>query len=471
MIGPGARVKNILLAIAVFSVALYAFYPLDARRSPAGPGAIELQFWHPWTGQYADDLVEVVAEFNRTHPGIHVNPLFMPTGAGENMKFFVSVAGGVPPDVVFVDGAQVASWANMGVLRPLDDFLNQAGITRGDYFDPSWEQCEYNGKIWALPAAADPNFALVWNKHHFRQAGLDPERPPRTIEELEEYALRLTRFDAKGQIERLGFLPTFVPHGSIAVLTWGWAFGAEFYNEKTQEFTCDDPHAVEAMEWVLHMLNRYGGHEKVLNFESGFGFSAQEPFIQRDLSMSIAYLPYAQDIVRFAPDLEFGLAPMPRKAGVEEGPEWIGGWTMAIPFGRRGHEKEAFELIRWMCADETGTRYMGRTMKLLPAYRKSPFFTEDLREDGDRSPEIRVMRAFYDILQRAKRVRPVTPVSAYYMTELMRALGETRTGKKPPQQALKDARRKVTEEWHKAMTRTLARHVRAETQPAATTGR
>jgi multiple sugar transport system substrate-binding protein len=464
-------VKNWLLGIAALAVAVYAFYPLESPWSTPAEGVTVLQFWHPWTGQYAEDLAEVIAEFNRTHPRIQVNALFMPTGAGENMKFFVSVAGGVPPDVVFVDGAQVASWAAMGVLRPLNDLMAETGVSRDDYFEPSWRQCEYNGKAWAIPAAADPNFALVWNKHFFRQAGLDPERPPRTIQELEDYALKLTVFDKKGEIERLGFLPTFVPHGSIAVLTWGWAFGAKFYDERTQQFTCDDPHAIEALKWILHMQKLYGGQERILNFESGFGFSAQEPFIQRDLAMSIAYIAYAQDILRFAPDLEFGIGPMPVKQGVTPGSEWIGGWTMAIPYGTRGHEKQAFELIRWMCADKVGTRYMGKTMKLLPAFRKSPFFEKDIEEGRPDDPEVRVLKAFYEILQRAKRVRPVTPVSAYYMSELMRALGRARNGSLTPEQALKEAREKVTEEWLKVKARAQARHVRAGSPSAGQPGK
>jgi len=465
-------VKNFLLAIAALAVVIYAFYPLESRWKASSPDVTVLQFWHPWTGQYADDLAEVIAEFNRTHPKIQVNSLFMPTGAGENMKFFVSVAGGVPPDVVFVDGAQVASWANMGVLRPLDDLLAAASVDKAHYFEPSWKQCEYNGRVFAIPAAADPNFALVWNKDHFRQAGLDPERPPRTISELEEYAQKLTVRDKKGEIERLGFLPTFVPHGSIAVLTWGWAFGAEFYNEKTQAFTCDDPRAVEAMKWIMRLQNEYGGQERILNFEAGFGFSAQEPFIQRDLSMSIAYIAYAQDIVRFAPDLDLGIGPMPVKEGVDLGCEWIGGWTMAIPYGERGNEQEAFELIRWMCADPVGTRYMALTMKLLPAYRESPFFTKDLAGDVSNKPDIRLMKAFYEILKRAQRVRPVSPVSAYYMTELMRALGRIRNGSKTPEEALREARDRVTDEWHKSQKRAQARHVRAANRAAgASSGR
>jgi ABC-type glycerol-3-phosphate transport system substrate-binding protein len=136
---------------------------------------------------------------------------------------------------------------------------------------------------------------------------------------------------------------------------------------------------------------------------------------------------------------------------------------MAIPFGDRGHDKEAFELIRWMCGDPIGTRYIGRTMKLLPAFRKSPFFEKDIKGD-------RVMEAFYEILQRAKRVRPVSPVAAYYMTELMRALGRIRNGALTPEDALTEARQNVTKEWVKTKSRIPPRHVQAATQPAAAPG-
>jgi multiple sugar transport system substrate-binding protein len=454
----GVTSKAALLSIATVGVVAYLFVPVRSKWTPPGPDVKIIQFWHGWTGEYADTLARVVAEFNRQHPRIRVQPLFMPTGAGENMKFFTAVAGEVPPDVIVVDGTQVASWGNMGVLRPLDDFLAEAGITKKDYFEPAWNQCVWDRTTYALSAAVDPNFALIWNKHHFRQAGLDPEKPPATIKELEEYTMKLTQWSDDGQIDRLGFLPTYAPHGSIAVLTWGWAFGGEFYNPETEEFTCTDPRIVEAMDWIIHLQDRFGGQEKILNFEQGFGFGAQTPFNQRDLSMCIAYVPLVQDTVKFAPDLEFGIGPMPKKEGVALGSEWVGGWTMAIPKSKRGNDKEAFELIRWMCASDEGTRFVASTMKLLPAYRNSPFFKEDIHEDP-------VLVAFHEILKCAERTRPITPANAQYMNELLRALGQSRNKKWPPAEALQRARDRITKEWTRIKTRTDAR-LRVETRQA-----
>jgi multiple sugar transport system substrate-binding protein len=356
----------------------------------------------------------------------------------------------------------------MGVLRALDHRLAEAGIEKADFWAPSWNQCRYNGRTWAVSAAADGNFALVWNKHFFRQAGLNPERPPRTIKELEAYAKKLTVQDEKtGRIERLGFLPTYVPHASIAVLTWGWAFGGRFYNEETGAFTCDDPRNVQALQWIYDLQEEYGGRRKLLAFQSGFGFSAQDPFNVGKLAMNISYISQTQEIKKFAPNLEFGIGPMPKKEGVESGSEWIGGWTMAIPYGDRGNEDEAFEFIRWMCASDEGTTFMARTMNLLPAYKPSSFFEEDVKKD-------RVLQVYYGILQRAKHTRPITPVNARYMTELMRALGRvlnTRPDDPPedqwsPERALKRARIDTTREWEKMQKRTKATHTLSDESPS-----
>ncbi|MFL5804337.1 MAG: extracellular solute-binding protein [Roseiflexaceae bacterium] len=94
-----------------------------------------------------------------------------------------AVASGTPPDVVWVDGPQVAEWAARGVLEPLDDLIGTAGIKPEDFWTPSWNQTVYNKKVWALTRSSDANFGFYWNKDIFKEVGLDPEKPPQTIAE------------------------------------------------------------------------------------------------------------------------------------------------------------------------------------------------------------------------------------------------------------------------------------------------
>jgi ABC-type glycerol-3-phosphate transport system substrate-binding protein len=72
-----------------------------------------------------------------------------------------------------------------------------------------------------LPWTSDV-YALFWNKDLFRAAGLDPERPPQTMEELAGYAARLTARDAKGNLVQIGFLPDpSRPHNELYARMWG----------------------------------------------------------------------------------------------------------------------------------------------------------------------------------------------------------------------------------------------------------
>src|SRR5207244_10417534 len=125
-------------------------------------------------------------------PDMRLRLLFTRNDLSTNQKFFTAVAAGTPPDITFVDGPQVASWAERGALTPLSPLFRGAGVRETDYFPPTWKQNVYNGEVWALTYCADPNFSFAWNRDSFRKAGLDPDRPPQSIEDVNEIWDRLT---------------------------------------------------------------------------------------------------------------------------------------------------------------------------------------------------------------------------------------------------------------------------------------
>ncbi len=189
-----------LLALSLLVVVL-AGCGTSERDSRAAGGVVNISIWHPWGGSQKEKFEKVVEAFNKAHPNIHCKALFTPNDLSNNQKFFTAVAAHRPPDAVFVDGHQCASWAEQGSLQPLDDRLRKSGIKPHDYFTPCWDQNYYKGHAWALTYCADPNFALVWNKKVFREVGLDPEKPPLTIEELDRYNEICTKVE-RGKIVR-----------------------------------------------------------------------------------------------------------------------------------------------------------------------------------------------------------------------------------------------------------------------------
>ena len=339
----------------------------------------EITLWHPWGGVQKEKLDYVVAEFNRTHKKFQIRSVFTPTDLSSNQKFFTAVAANKPPDITFVDGTQTAAWAEQGGLEPLNKCLAKDGITRNDYFPPCWDQNVYRGKVWALTYCADPNFAFVWNKKVFREVGLDPDKPPTTIAELDRYNKIITK-RVGGKIVRMGIIP-WAQYGSAnSMYTWGWAFGGDFFDLKTNKITADNPRLIKALEWMVEYAKKYDV-TKVSAFASGFGSREQNPLYIGQVAMECLHIGGIEEIKQYAPNLDYGIGYLPAPPNGEAHSSWVGGWCIAIPKGSK-HPKEAWEFIKWCCRSPEGTSLVGRVQGLFPGYRKSPYLKEVRNKPG-----------------------------------------------------------------------------------------
>jgi multiple sugar transport system substrate-binding protein len=420
------HLKTRCIIAIILGLTLAAFLAgCGEKTTGSSNGVVSISVWHPWGGSQKERLAEVVEEFNRTHPNIKVRAVFTPNDLDSNQKFFTSVAANKPPDAIFVDGPQVAAWAEQGAIQPLDDYIAQSAIKPTDYFAPCWEQTSYRGKIWAMTYCADPNFAFAWNKKVFRDCGLDPEKPPTTIEELDKFNDRITKIES-GRIIRIGIIPWAQFGNANATFTWGWAFGGGFYDPVAHKITANDPKVVKAMEWMTSYARKYDPN-KINAFTQGFGSRDQNPFYIGRIAMQCLHISQIDDINTYAPDLNYGLTFIPAPSTGEMHSSWVGGWCLGIPKGSK-HPKEAWEFIRWCCRDPKGTEAVGRLQSLLPGYRKSPFLDEVRKRRG--------YSQFLDILEACRHQRPVMPAQSFYMGSLERAVDYCIYGKMTPKQAL-----------------------------------
>jgi len=405
------------------------------RRSSADSSQVTLRLWHVWGGALDEGMRKLVAAFEEAHPNINIQLVFAANDLATNQKFFTAVAAQKTPEVIFVDGPQVAPWAEWGALEPLTERLKKAGIRESDYFAPCWRQNTYRGEVWALTFCADPNFAFAWNKDRFREVGLNPNRPPRTFQELDRFAERLTEYRGE-DLRTIGIIPWAQYGMANSIFTWGWAFGGEFFDDQRNRITAHHPRVVKALEWMCGYAQKFDV-TRISSLQQGFGTEEQNPFYTGQVAMQCIHIGEIANIRRYAPDLDYGLAPLPQPEGGEKNSSWVGGWCLGIPRGAQ-HQEEAFEFLRWVCWDPAGTALVGKYVGLLPGRRDSPFLRE-VRDD----PHFGV---FIRIMEECRHQRPVMPVQAFLMRELDRAVSFAIYGKKTPQEALADASRNTQEE-------------------------
>ena len=170
---------------------------------------IEIEYWQYNFGPRVDAMNELIAQFEAENPDvrvIHNSDLALDNYRDE---IAASAPAGVGPDVVTLFYGWIPAFVDAGYLVPLpaEDFPAE---WIESFFSPMVANSNFEGEYWAIPTAVR-SLALFWNKDLFEAAGLDPEVPPTTLDELLEMAIATTQYDGEGtdilNIVAEGFAP------------------------------------------------------------------------------------------------------------------------------------------------------------------------------------------------------------------------------------------------------------------------
>ncbi|MBN2451789.1 MAG: ABC transporter substrate-binding protein [Lentisphaeria bacterium] len=306
---------------------------------------VHIAYWEKWGSFERDACQAMVDAFNRSQREVFVH--YVNTSQVDR-KSMLAIIGGDPPDVVGLWANNVQPFVAAAALLPLDDLMRQAGLDPERYTPQYLEIGTHEGRVYALPTTP-ASVALFYNRDHFaakadalRAAGLDPERPPATIEELDRYADVLNEFEADGTPRIMGFLPT-EPGWWNAF--WGYYFGGTLYDPEGDRVTPDAPANLRAMLWIKRYAEKYG-RDRLLQFRSGFGTfdSPNNAFIEGKVSMEMQGVWFPNFIRRHRPHLRFGVAPFPALAGLPGPVSYLDADVIAIPRGCK-HPEEAWRFV------------------------------------------------------------------------------------------------------------------------------
>ncbi|MFA5205208.1 MAG: ABC transporter substrate-binding protein [Lentisphaeria bacterium] len=342
----------------------------------AGTGPRKIIYWEKWTGFEGEAAEQVVKTFNaqeqqkaRTTPAYRPIQVQLVSVAEIEQKLMVAIAGGNPPDVAGIETKMLYPYIDKGALLDLTEMIAGAGISKADYIPVFWNMCEHHGRQWALPTTPSTT-ALHWNKRLFSEAGLNPDVPPATLEELDAWAEKLTRWevvggdgtkeirtgfctnipDADKRLVQVGFLPA---EPGWWPFLWCYHFGGRLFDENGN-VTAAAPENVQAFEWLASYSKKLGVAH-LQRFISGFGnfSSPQNPFLSGKVAMEIQGVWMYNFIDKYAPGLQWGVAPFPYPKSRPE----LARTTLAdvdmvvIPKGAR-HPQEAFAFMRYLNSQE-----------------------------------------------------------------------------------------------------------------------
>jgi len=173
--------------------------------------ANKIVFWHAMGGVNGDAVNRIVEGFNKSQSKIQVEAVFQGTYDDALAKLKTALASNSAPALIQVYDIGQRFMIDSGEIVPIQDFIDRDQFDVSDLEPAVLNYYKVTDKLYSMPFNAS-SAILYYNKDAFKEAGLDPGKPPKTFDEVTDYAKKLTR--GTGNEKRYGF----------GVSIYGWLF-------------------------------------------------------------------------------------------------------------------------------------------------------------------------------------------------------------------------------------------------------
>ena len=420
------RFIRVIAACAVAALALAA----PAARAQA---AVEVPFYYPVAvgGPITKIIDQYAADFEKENPGIKVRPIYSGSYQESITKALTAVKSGEPPVTSILLSTDMFTLIDEDAILPFDELVktpeDQAWLK--GFYPAFMENSQTGGKTWGIPFQRS-TVVLYWNKEMFKEAGLDPNRPPANWKEQLEYAQKLTRRDASGKVTQWGVQ---IPSSGFPYwLFQGLAIqnGVNLMNAAGTETYYDRPEVIEALQYWVDLARKHKVHPEGI-VEWG---TTPKDFFEKKMAMmwtTTGNLTNVKNNAKF----DFGVAMLP--AGKQRGSPTGGGNFYLFKKSTPAQRDAAFKFIKWITQPARAAQWGIDTGYV--AISQAAFDTPAMKQYAAGFPPALVAR---DQLPFAK-----AELSTHDNQRVTKALNDglqaALTGTKTSEQAMKDAQREA----------------------------
>lgn len=375
---------------------------------------VTLQFWNVFTGSDGDILRAIVDNYNETNTdNITIEMDIMPNDTLQQ-KLPAAIATQTAPDLVLFGVENLAPYVSNDSLEDISDFWDVTGVDKDNFLENVVELSYVDGKLYGTPMQYNVSY-LYWNKDLFEAAGLDPETPPATMDELAEYAQKLTD-PFKNQFGLA--MPS-----NTTYMQFLWANGGDADDPETNKNLLDSEENLQTLTWMQDLAVN-----KKVTPANVTGSDADAMLQAGQVAMYMSG-PWQINGLR-EQGINFGIAPCVAGSAGAFSP--AGGCSYVIPKGTDAAKKQAaYKFMKYWLTDEI--------LKEWSQKNGFPVWSRTLAQD----PEIQndeVLNSISKATEIGRAYNLGYSLASQIDNDVMIPMFENvLTGAKTPEEALKDA--------------------------------
>ncbi|GIE74722.1 sugar ABC transporter substrate-binding protein [Actinoplanes philippinensis] len=356
------RIPRALFALVSAGLLVAGCTPAPKENKIADPGTAvsgTVELWHFFTEREAAAIDDVLKDFSAGHPNIKVTV----KPGQDDSKVTQAIGAGNGPDIGLSYSTDiVGKFCSSGAWVDLNPYIARDKLDLDKLNATTRSYTEFGGKRCAMPFLADA-YGMYYNKDLFAKAGLTT--PPKTLDELTEYAKKLTVRNPDGSLKTVGFLPLYDFYENAAAHL-APATGAKWLTADGKSAVGADPGWKTLLTWQKNLVDWYG-YDALTKFKASLGdeFSADNAFQKGQVAINIDAEYRLAFLSDQSPDLKYGVAPIPTTDPARYGGGYVTGNIVGISKNARNPEA-AWELIKYLTTDDKAVVKLAGLLKNVP---------------------------------------------------------------------------------------------------------
>jgi sn-glycerol 3-phosphate transport system substrate-binding protein len=302
----------------------------------------------------------LTTEYIGQTPGIKIDAVYAGSYQDTITKVLTAVKGGNPPQLSVILAVDMFTLIEEDAIVAFEDLISseEDKTWLAGFYPAFMENSTTGGKTYGIPFQRSTP-VLYWNKEAFKEAGLDPETPPATWEEMVAFGEKLTKRDNAGNVSQWGVrIPTSgFPYWLFQGLTT--ENDVFLMNDDGNETYFDDPRVIEALQFLVDLSTKY----KVMAPGIVEWGTTPKAFFERETAMMWTTTGNLTNVRENAP-FEFGVAMLPahKRRGAPTG----GGNFYIFKDSTDEQKKASLEFIKWISAPEQAAKWTIATGYVAP---------------------------------------------------------------------------------------------------------
>jgi len=399
----------------------------------ASAWAVDITFYYPIAvgGPLTKVIDGYARDFEKENPGVKVHPIYAGNYDDARIKALAALKAGQPAQLSVLFSIDLYELLEQDVILPWEDIATSAEDRKwlSSFYPALMMNGQYKGKTYGIPFQRS-TIVLYWNKDAFKEAGLDPAKPPSNWNEMASMAQKLVKKDASGNVQRWGVMVPSTGYPYWMFQAFARQNGQDLMNKEGNATNYAHPDVIAALQYWTDL----GRKHKVMPEGTVEWGTLRAAFVEGKTAMmwhTTGNLTAVKDSAKF----DFGVAMLP--ASKQRGSPTGGGNFYIFKKTTPEERKASLAFVKFMTAPERAADWSIATGYV--AVSPAAYDTPKLKEYAQKFPPAIVAR---------EQFKFATPELSTFQTGRVRkllddAVQASLTGKAQPADALKAAQQEA----------------------------